>query len=74
MKKTKQVGLIFERINKDLNLEHKGKIVAIEPDTGEYFIENSVLEAYKKARKRFPNKKFVFKRIGFASTHFVGAL
>ena len=62
--------IIFEKINGNSDL--KGKIVAIEPESGDYFIGNSELDAYTKASKRHPNKKFYFKRIGFKATHFVG--
>lgn len=65
---------IFERINKELLPRYKGKIVAIDADSGNYFIGDSELDAYKMAIKKYPNKQFVFKRIGFNSTHFVGAL
>ena len=62
--------IIFERINDNSDL--KGKIVAIEPESGDYFIGDSELDAYNKANKTHPNKKFYFKRIGFSATHFVG--
>ena len=65
---------IFEKLNKDLSPQHKGEIVAIDLDTGEYFLGRTELDAYKKGIKKFPNKKFFFKRIGFQSTHFVGAI
>ncbi len=59
---------IFERINEEES-ENKGKIVAIDTDSGEYFIGNSELEAYQKAIRKYPNKQFIFKRIGFEHTH-----
>ena len=72
--KIKETNMLFERINKELLPQFRGKIVAIDTDSGNYFIGNSELDAYKKAIKKYPNKKFVYKRIGFNSTHFVGAL
>ena len=69
-----EANKLFEKISKELNSKYKGKIVAIDTDTGSYFIGDSELDAYKKAIKKYPNKKFVFKRIGFGSTYFVGAL
>ncbi|MBI1935103.1 hypothetical protein HYS31_01560 [Candidatus Woesearchaeota archaeon] len=65
---------LFEKISKELKPEYKGKIVAIDTDTGNYFIGDNEIDAYKMAVKKHPNKQFVFKRIGFDSTHFVGAL
>jgi len=72
--KTREANILFEQINKELSSKYKGKIVALDIDSGSYFIGNSELDAYKKAIKKYPNRQFVFKRIGFDSTHFVGAL
>ncbi len=72
--KIQEANMIFQRVNERLSNMHKGKIIAIEVESGDYFIGDSELDAYKKAKEKYPNKKFVFKRIGFASTHFVGAL
>ena len=69
-----EANKLFEKINKELTSQYKGKIVAIDADTGSYFIGDSEIDAYKKAIKKYPDKKFVFKRIGFGSTYFVGAL
>lgn len=71
--KTKE-ALLFRKINTQLSSKYKGKIVAINPDSEEYFIGDSELDAYKKAIKKSPKKQFVFKRIGFTHTHFVGAI
>ena len=72
--KIKEANTIFENISKELLPKYKGKIVAIDTDSGNYFIGDSELDAYKMAIKKYPNKQFVFKRLGFHSTHFVGAL
>ena len=69
-----EANVVFKKIDRALASQYKGKIVAIEVESGDYFIGDSEIEAYEKATERHPNKKFVFKRIGFASTHFVGAL
>jgi len=70
----KNINAIFEKVNRELSPKYKGKIVAIDADTSAYFIGNNELDAYKKAIKKLPNKQFIFKRIGFDSTHFVGAI
>ena len=72
--KIEEANKLFGRISKDLSSKYKGKIIAIDIDSGKYFIGDSELDAYNKAIKKYPDKKFVFKRIGFDSTHFVGAL
>ena len=70
----KEADVLFKRISSELSPKFKGKIVAIDTDSGNYFVGNSELDAYKKAIRRYPRRKFIFKRIGFDSTHFVGAL
>ena len=67
------VNTIFNKVNKELSPKFKGKIIAIDAKSGDYFIGDSEIDAYKKAVKKHPNKKFVFKRIGF-TTHFVRAI
>ena len=72
--KIEEANKLFGKINKELLPKYKGKIVAIDTDSGNYFIGSSELDAYNEAIKKYPDKKFIFKRIGFDSTHFVGAL
>ena len=69
-----EANKLFGKINKELSPKYKGKVVAIDTDTGNYFIGDSELDAYKMAIKKYPNKQFIFKRIGFDYTHFVGAI
>ena len=40
--------------------KHKGEVVAIEPDSGEFFIAETVIEAAKKGREKFPRATFYF--------------
>lgn len=47
----------------------KGMIVAIEPDTGEWFLGNDVLEALKNGRKKYADGVFYFIRVGYPSAH-----
>ncbi|MFQ6121203.1 MAG: hypothetical protein ACE5KE_15105 [Methanosarcinales archaeon] len=49
--------------------EKKGMIVAIEPETGNWFLGKNVLEALKKARKKYPHGIFYFVRVGCPSAH-----
>lgn len=72
--KIKKANELFKKISEDLSPKFKGKIVAIDANSGNYFIGNSELDAYKKAIEKYPNKKFIFKRIWYNATHFVGAL
>ncbi|HLC85247.1 MAG TPA: hypothetical protein VJH22_05635 [Candidatus Nanoarchaeia archaeon] len=63
---------LYRKMEDDLS-QYKGKIVAIDEESGDYFIGDDELEAYHKAHKKHPSNKFVFKRIGFKTTYFVGA-
>ncbi|MBS3151084.1 hypothetical protein J4443_01750 [Candidatus Woesearchaeota archaeon] len=72
--KIKIANQVFSEIDKELSKKYRGKIVAIDIDTKDYFIGDSALDAYKKAEKKYPNKQFVFKRIGFRIAYFAGAV
>ena len=54
----------------DSQIEHalppdlKGKIIAIEVESGNYFIGDTVMKAGLLGRKKHPNRHFYFKRIG----------
>mgnify|MGYP001585553348 CR=1 FL=1 len=61
----KKANELFKRISEELSPKFKGKIVAIDADSGSYFIGDSELDAYKKAIEKYPNKKFIFKRTSF---------
>lgn len=62
-----------ERLKSELEPDHNGEILAVEVESGDYFLGCSEVEAYKKATKKHPDKKFAFLRVGFKATHFVGA-
>ncbi|MTJ55090.1 hypothetical protein FJR38_21670 [Anabaena sp. UHCC 0253] len=52
---------IFERLRPDLMKEHYGWYIAIEPDSGDYFIDQNKEVASKQARDKHPNViPFVF--------------
>lgn len=60
---------IYEAIRDRLEPSLKGKIVAIEVESGEYFVRETVLDAANKARARHPEKVFHFFRIGFPTVY-----
>lgn len=43
--------------------------MAIEVDSGDYFIESTVVKAITLAQKKYPDKKFYLKRIGYRAVH-----
>lgn len=53
-----------------LSTRRKGQIAAIEPESGEYFISDSVIEAARKGREKFPGASFYFVRIGYPAVDF----
>ncbi len=69
-KKSYQRGKrIFRRLERRLKARHQGKVIAIEPSTGDYVIGKNALEAALKAKERFPGKTVDFFRIGFSVVH-----
>jgi hypothetical protein len=60
---------IYETIRKTLEASCQGKIVAIEVESGEHFIGETVLEAGKNARTKHPEKVFHFFRVGFPAVY-----
>jgi hypothetical protein len=60
---------IYESIQGKLEPSFKGKILAIEVESGGHFIRETVLEAARKARAKRPDKAFHFFRIGFPTVY-----
>jgi len=58
---------IYEQHRDKLEKKHRGEIIAIEVDSGDYFVGEEYEEVVKKARKKYPNKLFHFKRVGHDS-------
>lgn len=57
--------IYYEKLKSKLESTHKGKIVAINPETGDYFIGKSILDAVKKGKKKFPDAIFYSVKIGY---------
>ena len=55
---------IFRSIEDKLMPECKGKVVAIEIDSGDYFLGRTHSEAVDKAREKHPDKIFYLARVG----------
>jgi len=47
----------------------KGKIIAIDIQSGDYFIENTVLKAVMLGRNKYSQHKFYCKRIGYRAVY-----
>ena len=71
-------GLAFDRkaeaiyrkkLKPKLEDKYKGRIVAIDVESGDYFVGKTVLEAIDKGRKKYPGKIFYAVRIGYPAVH-----
>jgi DNA helicase TIP49 (TBP-interacting protein) len=61
---------IYETLLQEkLEPEHKGEVVAIEVESGDYFLGESVVEVAKKARLKHPEKLFYFAKVGYRAMH-----
>ncbi|MBC8229527.1 hypothetical protein H8E77_08275 [bacterium] len=55
---------IYETIRDEMEANYIGKSVAIDPETGDYFIGNTGIEATDKGREKHPDKIFFLVRVG----------
>ena len=62
-----------ERLKDELEPDHTGEILAVEIESGDYFLGRSEIEAYDEAIEKHPGKKFAFLRAGLKATHFARA-
>jgi hypothetical protein len=44
--------------------EHRGEIITVEPESGDYFLAARALEAESKARAKYPHRIFYTARLG----------
>lgn len=56
---------IYQKISKQIEKKHLGNFVAIEVESGKYFLGQTQVEAIEKAKKHFPTKIFYLMKIGF---------
>jgi hypothetical protein len=63
-----------ERLQAALEVEHPGRFVAIEPESGEHFLADTLDEAVRAARARHPERLSHTIRVGHpAALHLGGA-
>jgi hypothetical protein len=60
---------LYQTLKDRLAAEHLGEIVAIEPESGDYFLGKDVVEATEAGRRVHPAKLFYYVRIGFPAVH-----
>jgi len=59
----------YEKLREQLEASAKGKIVAINPDNGDHFVADSVIEAVRIGRQRYPECVFYIARIGYSAVY-----
>lgn len=74
---TKQTGVLAKKgrnlyrrlYQKRLEKTEKGRIVAIEVESGDAFLGYTTIDAGLKAKEKYPHKTFYFKRVGYPAVH-----
>lgn len=62
------------QLQSDLESQHMDRFVAIEPESGEYFLRNTFDEAVKSARTKYPSRLSHTIRIGHRAAFHIGVL
>ena len=57
------------KLKPKLEGKYKGRIVAIDVESEDYFVGRTVLEAIEKGRRKHPGKIFYAVRIGYPAVH-----
>lgn len=58
-----------QKYAKKLEPTEKGKIIAIEIESGDSFLGNSTVDAILKAKVKYPNRIFYLMRVGYDAVH-----
>jgi hypothetical protein len=69
---TRSKLLYTERWKKDLESNHHGSYIAIEPDTQRYFIANNYSEAISAAQEAEPDRLVFVMRVGYPGAIHLG--
>ena len=56
---------IYQKIKADMETNHKGEFLAVDPESGDHYIGKTSLKAILNGRKEHPNTVFYIIRIGF---------
>ena len=63
-----------EQLQNALESEHLNRFVAIEPESGEYFLGDTFDEAVKSARAKYPSRLSHTIRIGHRAAWYLGGM
>ena len=56
---------IYEKIRERIEKEHRGKVIVIEVESGDYFLGKTGPEASRKAREKYPDKVFYKAKVAY---------
>jgi multimeric flavodoxin WrbA len=62
------------QLQNELESKHMGRFVAIEPESGEYFLGDTFDEAVKSARTKYPSRLSHTIRVGHGAAFHIGGL
>ena len=65
----KAEAIYRKKLKPKLEGKYQGRIVAIDFESGDFFVGKTVLEAIEKGRKKHPRKLFYAVRIGYPNVH-----
>jgi hypothetical protein len=68
----KNADEIFKAIQSQVS-DKEGKFVAIDIESEDYFLGNTLLEAYDSAHQKYLEREFFYKRIGRKAAFVVGS-
>jgi hypothetical protein len=63
-----------DRLQHELESDHSGRFVAIEPESGEHFLGDTFDEAVKAARTKYPTRLSHTIRVGHGAAFHIGGL
>jgi hypothetical protein len=66
--------LYAERLQQELEPDHANEYVAIEPESGQYFLGSTLSEAIQAANAAFPDRLTFTMRVGHAAAVHLGVL
>jgi hypothetical protein len=67
-------GIYAGRLQRELESQHTDRFVAIEPESGDYFLGDTFDEAVKSARAKYPTRLSHTIRIGHRAAFHLGVL
>ncbi len=63
-----------EKLRKDLEAKYPNKFVAVEPDSGEYFVGDTLSSAIQAARAAYPDRIAYALRVGHPAAVHLGVM